>query len=312
MPQAGHYGKPLAEYQGLRVIQCLACGYAHQDPLPEQAELDAYYAKDRFYTQHSPSDWFSKNKAEHLAGFWWPAYDDQIKNLAIRLPYYPLARTRGYPQLVDVGCGDGWFLHRYSQHVPRGNAWGIEPSATARLLAPNSHWIKPSIPDLLDEWQISAIELKPHASARMALVLEHVIDPVLLTMTISKNFVGKHGKLLITVPNEFNPLQNLVRKRYGQAWFIQAPHVNYFTRQSARSLLEACGYRVTYETGTFPIELAWLLGWRYLGNDAIGRQVHHWRLQFEKRNPQLAFRLYHLLYKTLSWGREIVLVGQKL
>ena len=143
----------------------------------------------------------------------------------------------------------------------------------------------------------------------MALVLEHVVDPLETVLIAKKNYIGSKGKLLVIVPNEFNPLQVRVQARVGGAWYVQQPHINYFSKVGINSLLQACGFRITYQGGTFPMELLYLMGHKYIGDDAVGQQCHQIRLNFERRMGWYAFRLYHLLYSRLGWGRETIIVG---
>ncbi len=294
-----HTGTIVAWRDNLKVLFCEQCGYCHLDPLPTPESIDAYYQEDKFYQTFSPPSWFIKNEHEHIAGLWQPGYAYQAN----------LLRQDGMlPELVDYGCGDGWYVKYWrDQGAP---AWGIEPSATARLLAPSTRWIAPDIASLVKDPNCAMQNKNDTDSARMALVLEHVYDPIATLLTVKKAFVGQHGRVQIIVPNEFSSLQRLVEKRHGSAWYVQSPHVNYFTKQSIKALVEACGFRVTYQGGTFPIELAYLLGWKYIGNDEVGQKCHTWRLQFEKRWGSKAWGLYHMLYKVLGWGREALIVGE--
>jgi hypothetical protein len=294
-----HVGVICATNQGLRVMNC-SCGYAHLDPLPSDQDVAEYYRADQFYSEHSPRGWFAINQQEHQAGLWRNAYAYQNKLLKPGL-------WGDYPNVIDLGCGDGYWLdyyHRFYNH----SSWGIEPSETARILSPISGRIAQDI-DGLGYKRYSGIN-EPYNSVRMALVLEHVVDPIMTIAIAKKNYIGAKGKLLVIVPNEFNPLQERVQKHYGSAWYVQKPHINYFSKQSVRNLLEASGFRVTFQGGTFPMELLYLRGWHYIGNDAVGQKCHQYRLNFEKRLGMAAFSLYHLWYSKLGWGRESIIVGQ--
>jgi hypothetical protein len=290
-----HLGPVIATNNNINIIRCV-CGIAHQDPLPDPDSIVNYYKDDRFYIEHSLPEWFIRNKQEHQAGLWRTSYQYQNKLLS----HHGKLR-RVYPNVIDIGCGDAWWLDQYNQ-----SSWGIEPSETARVLSPISGRIATDIDSLNYKRYTSYDE---YNSVRMALVLEHVTDPVTTILVAKKNYVGAKGKLLIIVPNEFNPLQQKVQARIGNAWYVQAPHINYFDKYSINSLLQACGFKVTYQGGTFPMELLYLMGKHYIGDDAVGQRCHQIRLNFEKRMGASAFRLYHLLYNRLGWGRETLIVG---
>ena len=116
-----HSGRVIASYNNLTVINC-QCGIAHLWPLPSEAETTAYYDSDLFYQTHSPPGWFERNAQEYRAGNWQTSFNYQASLLRI---------NDQYPRLVDIGCGDGWFVYHYNTHL--APAWGIEPSASARL-----------------------------------------------------------------------------------------------------------------------------------------------------------------------------------
>ena len=96
----------------------------------------------------------------------------------------------------------------------------------------------------------------------------------------------------------------------GYDWFVQKPHLNYFSKQSIAKCMNKWGFRVVKQTGTFPMELFWLMGYKYIGNDKVGQQVHTWRLNFESKYKGYAFKLYDWWYKWFGWGRETIVVGE--
>lgn len=290
-----HVARRSWQHKNVRVIDCAKCGYVHQDPLPTPEQVDAYYTEDEFYRTHSAPDWFTKTQKEYEAGLWDSAHGWQTSLLR-----YHEGGLNLLPKLYDLGCGQGDFMHFY--HLRGGEVWGTEPSESARKV----HLLPERVTDRMENLRLPG---HPRDSVRMSLVLEHVLDPVFEVVKAKEFLLGPRGKFMITVPNEFNPLQNLVAKRVGP-WFIQEPHLNYFTRATAKALLEAAGLKVTYATANFPMELFYLLGFKYIGNDTLGRRLHMWRLQFETRLGAGAWSLYHMLYNTLGWGRDATLVAK--
>ena len=45
-------------------------GHYRLDPYPLRAKVEAYYEDDRFYAEHSPPDWYEKERQEYEAGLW--------------------------------------------------------------------------------------------------------------------------------------------------------------------------------------------------------------------------------------------------
>jgi len=270
---------------GLTIVDCEQHGYTHLLPRPKGVE--EYYNDDKLYTKHAPADWFSKEATEHKNKEW-DAYHTFLANL--------LSTKCG---LIDVGCGTGYFLKHFIIKKKQLGI-GIEPSHIARYLSPIDHFLFDNIHQIKTnaEWNVS-----------MVLVLEHVYDPVMFIREYI-GYLGRQGHLLIVVPNENNPLQ----KRLGWLHWIGKVHINYFNRVSLLRTVEKAFFaegkevEVVYEGGTFPMEMAAVLGYNYFGNSMMGRKVHRFRLGVEKLFGHRTFYLYSWLYRVFGIGRESVLV----
>jgi SAM-dependent methyltransferase len=284
-----HCGALVAQNQDLRVIDCMLCGYAHLDPLPTPSAVDEYYTNDKFYATHSPLDWLQREKDEHLANLWDSYYEWETR------------KFHSSP-IMDIGCGAGYFGYYASHHACP--TIGVEPSASARAFT-NGKRIYPTIEEALPHWHY-----RSDNSVRMRLVLEHLLNPRAMLRRCWE-LMGPDGILEIVIPLEFNPLQNKLRKAYGSDWFVQPPHINYFTKKSIVKLLKSCNFEIAYEGATFPTELWWQLGYHYLGNDVLGHQLHLRRLNLEKRYGSHIFDIYSLLYRKLGWGREAAIFARK-
>jgi len=293
-----HLGVIVAENNSMYVINCEVCGYVHISPLPGKEEVDAYYEQDEFYRTHGSKWWLANEWIENVNNLWDSSYKYQSR----------LLRRYGAQSLVDVGCGTGWFIEYYSR-MYYALAAGIEPSEIAR------DWSSVMVEDMIypsyeglvaDGWSKGS-----RSSLRMALVLEHILDPRAMLADAIDKYVGKDGVVMLVVPNEFNPLQRRLVQKIGYDWYVQKPHINYFSKDSLRELVKSVGLRVVHQSGTFPMELYRLLGWHYVGNDAIGQRCHRNRLHFERKAGIIAWKTYELLYKLLGWGRESILVAKR-
>jgi hypothetical protein len=123
-----------------------------------------------------------------------------------------------------------------------------------------------------------------------------------------RDFMGDYGVFMVVVPNEFNALQKRIVADLGNHWYVQKPHINYFSKASVGRLFESCGLRVVHQSGTFPMEIFYILGYKYIGNDTLGRKCHRRRLDIEGRFG-ISWQVYELLYKWFGWGRETIIVG---
>lgn len=276
-----HSGPIIASNGKIDIIDCTVCNYAHQKTLPTQMELDDYYRKDKFYTTHSSDDWFAKNYSEHAKGYWKACYEYESRLLS--------------GKLLDYGCGDGWFIKYYDNE-----SVGIEPSSIAR-------WYSSGIEVYND---VASMPKKyKFDSLRLSIVLEHILNPYDLIYSL-KEYMNENHTIQIIVPNEFNSLQNIIRNNYGNDWFVQYPHINYFTRSSAVDFVKKCGYYITDISATFPMELFYILGYKYIGNDKLGRTLHMQRLKLEKKFGYRTFSVYKFLLNKFNYGREIIITGR--
>jgi hypothetical protein len=121
----------------------------------------------------------------------------------------------------------------------------------------------------------------------------------------------------LVVPNDFNPLQEILRDHLGfKPWWVAPPHhLNYFSHESLKGLVQRMGFEVLHVESTFPIDMFLLMGQNYIGHDALGRQVHAMRKAFDQTLLDAgAVALRRKLYGAfadLNLGREIVLYARK-
>jgi len=289
-----HEGPIIAQKDNLQVMDCSICGYAHLYPLPDEEALFRLYEQDEFYNDA----FLQTHLQEHQQGWW---------NSKARW-YLHLLRNDGMPHLLDIGAGLGWLLKYWRQRYGQ-TGHGIEPSLRARNMAKGN-----GVGDLfisLHGYRQYCGEYFPPMgidSVACLLLLEHVLDPKQFLREIAALGLGNEGKILLSVPNDINPLQASVKG--DKSWFVQAPHVNYFTKQSFRALVESCGLEVVEEASTFPMEVFIHLGLDYRNNPQLGHKLHRFRLHFEKLLGINAYRIYQWLYRRYGIGRENIIVAQ--
>lgn len=278
MAETKHYGPIIAK----NIINCQSCGFAHQSHPPAYNDQYRYY--QNVYYQQSEA-WFLKELREHNEGLWKTDYE-------FRLSHFPIK------PIIDVGCGSGWFIdycHVYKSANYVG-LYGVEPSKNINLFFQAERFIRLHLSDI-----------KTSGNIHLSLVLEHVPEPTLFLQSL-KSYLD--GNMLIITPNEFNPLQNLLAKKHGH-WFINKDHINYFTPTGLRHCVRRAGYRIIYESSTFPMEIFPFIGLNYIGNDKLGQKLHRFRLKFQNRLGFKAFKLYKKLYDWWGIGRELFFVVTK-
>lgn len=186
--------------------------------------------------------------------------------------------------IVDIGPGHGHF-------IDYANSKGF--SCVGVDLCSSDHDCIMSYSDFA--------KLSGDFVGRARLVLEHIYDPVEFLSFWRKRL----KKLLIIVPNEFNPLQLELMEKYGYSP-VKLPHLSYFQPESLTMVCQQAGWKVEQQSATFPMELWCRLGFNYVDNPSLGEQCHLLRLKFEKSFGVLAFQLYQHWYDNYGWGRELV------
>jgi 2-polyprenyl-3-methyl-5-hydroxy-6-metoxy-1,4-benzoquinol methylase len=288
----------LASANGYDVIECEECGWAHLDPIPQADALAGMYAGE-YYEEHYP-DTLDNDFNERK--YWQIEHQWKLDVLGELLGH------KG--RILDVGASLGLFV----QHaVADGwSAMGIEPSERAwefatRLGVPVLRGTHDTVfSEALHEFDV----------VHCKLVLEHLPDPVSF-LSWADDHLAPDGLLCVQVPNEFNPFQSAVHGSMSKPkWWIAPPfHINYFTFSSLERLLSRCGFRPCRRLSTFPMELFLLLGFDYIGNGDIGRDMHRRRMTLEERLADSgAEELRRTIYEDWAQrdvGREAIVFARR-
>ncbi len=229
-------------------------------------------------SQAEVDDWYKNSKIfddepdHHL---WYPFFDENLRWLNSH-------------KIVDIGPGAMAFVNYANMHSKK--AIGVD-----------LHIETPKHIHLYSYDEFEKLN-ESFEAGRMRLVLEHVLDPVEF-LAYWRKWVSR---LLIIVPNEFNPLQMELIEQYGYNP-VGLPHLSYFEPYSLEAVCVQAGWKVTRRSATFPMELfAARLGFNYVNNPKMGTECHKLRLRLEKSFGALAFDLYRYWFSTYGWGRELV------
>lgn len=295
----GHEGLLLDSANGFDVIACSACDFNHIVPIPTVEALEEVY-KDDYYTQEKPL--YLEQYQEDLP--WWNlVYQERFETFEKELP---LARRR----ILDIGSGPGYFLLNGKK---RGwETVGIEPSVRAA-----EHSQKLGL-DVRNKFltENTASELGLFDAIHMSVVLEHIPEPENF-LKLAYSLLRPGGLICVTVPNDYNPIQQALTQTCGYtSWWVAPPHhINYFGFDTLGRLLERTGFDEILRESTFPIDMFLLMGDNYIKNGDLGRVCHTKRKQLETKLVEAGLHdLKRSLYKKfaeLDLGREVVIVGKK-
>jgi 2-polyprenyl-3-methyl-5-hydroxy-6-metoxy-1,4-benzoquinol methylase len=293
-----HDGKLLYEKDGCKIIKCQKCEFTHITPLPSEEELLKMY-QEQFWDEIKPE---AISKYEQEIEYWNMVYDEKLDIIDEFVP-----NTK---RILDVGCGAGFFLMRAK--TKGFDVLGIEPSKKASDYA-EEHGIS-VIRNFFERFDISG--QKPFDVIHMNAVLEHSIFP---DKVIEKchSLLTDNGIMIIEVPNDFNLLQKIVEKSIGKDkwWVVPKEHINYFNFETLSNLVKKNGFKILLKDSTFPLELFLLMGYDYIGDDKIGREIHNERMKLEfnllKGGGKDLKRKLYSKFAELGIGRRAIIYAQK-
>jgi 2-polyprenyl-3-methyl-5-hydroxy-6-metoxy-1,4-benzoquinol methylase len=259
------------EHNGLKVVDCVTCGYKHLYPLPKETDTVQLYSKE--FGGKVRKNFIDKKNED--AEYWSLAFERR----SYVYEKYIHKNRFNLPRMLDIGCGTGNFLN-YFKNLGY-DIQGIEPSENfTSVLEENDI---PCLPKLFEE--ITPDEWKKFGCfdiINMSMFLEHVIDPFSI---IKKAFdlLTPGGILTIESPNDFNPLQlSIIDLQKLPMWWITPLHINYFDFESLEFIVTKAGFTPITRNSQFPLELFLHFGEKYIGSKNVGRAVHIKRVAFEK------------------------------
>ena len=294
-----HKGIILQKIGKYKIIDCNFCKFIHIYPIPSDSTLSKLYINDYYKT--TKPQYIKKNETE--IEYWNILFDEKLETLEQHLQ----SRTK---KILDIGCGPGFFLRRAMK-----KGWqvtGIEPSLIA------SEYAKKQGINVLTNFfhQIDLTELDKFDAIHMFDVLEHTNAPIQILQKC-KSLLKKEGIIVIEVPNDFNPLQKLVKNilRKHEYWLAPPQHINYFNFASLTRLLQKIGFKIILKESTFPLEFFLLMGHDYIENDRIGKKKHYERMKLEinLKNGGLNYlkRNIYQYFAELGIGRTSIIYAKK-
>ena len=159
-------------------------------------------------------------------------------------------------EVIDIGCGEGYLATELKKSANR--ITGIDVLPTASETSSLDRYYSAD----LDNGISSVIrQLKGERFTRAILldVLEHLKKPETI-LDECHEILGRDGQLIISVPNIANISVRLMllfgRFNYTERGIMDKTHLRFFTRKTARKMVESRGYEILEEQMTvIPVEL---------------------------------------------------------
>lgn len=211
-------GKSRLEY-----IKCERCKIVFLYPEPSSRDLNRIYSSQEYFTklcQPVTNKFVQKILSLRL----FPEYD-QFVNSFYRRP----------GRLVDIGCGNGEFLH--TMYIRGWNVDGVDPSRiavkNAAKLIPEARFKTGKIYNLNLRRKYEAVTLWH--------VLEHEPNPKKMIRSL-KRLLKTQGNIFLEVPNADSLLFRLFKNRYN--WLMVPEHIYYYCPASLAYLFSQAGLRI--------------------------------------------------------------------
>ncbi|WP_044410336.1 class I SAM-dependent methyltransferase [Thiomicrospira microaerophila] len=273
---------------------------------PLKDDLAHYYSQK--YYQETPSKTYAKS------------YEETEKKLiefriASRFKALQQVYKGKMQRFLDVGCGEGFVLKYFlNQGV---HVEGLDFSH-AGVLQQNPDLIDSVITGDVDQLlHVKVEQLQTYDIIWLQNVLEHVIDPVDL-MAKLKKILADDGVLVLTVPNDFSPLQLRALDKGlidTQFWVTLPDHLSYFNTETLLNFVDQLGWQVLDQLADFPID--WFVmneQSNYVSNPKVGVNAHLARLHLETLIAENHINKVNQFYRALSvigMGRNTVLFLRK-
>lgn len=267
--------------------------------MPEQKDLDAFY-EGEYYSSARPN--YLKEYEEDID--WW--------SLCFESYYKEIERNcnSNSKKLLEVGSGPGIFLK-----VGKDRGWdvvGFEPSKHAYEFS--RRFVSNVINDSFNVEAASKLGLFDVVCMRN--VIEHVEDPEKMLKDV-KSVIKPGGLFFIITPNDYNPLQLILKEKleFKPYWVAPPQHINYFNFKSIKMLLKRLNFEIIkpITSSEFPMEFFLLSGDNYVNNNELGRQCHVKRKELEKNlykyDESLLKSIYHF-FADKEIGREFIIFAK--
>ena len=212
MSNKSHEGEVIDLANGYEILNCTNCGFIHA---LVTKEIDFYTS--HYYDEEKP-DYITSNESE--TEWWDQTYGDRIDRVD------ELA-GRILTRWLDIGTGPGLFLDTAKKR--KKSILGIEPSKKAA-----EHALSKGHEVICGFFGEEILSTLGHFDAvHFSEVLVHVPDPVAFLQNV-RRALNDEGLIVVTVPNDYNPIQDIFTSESGKGkWWLAPPfHLNYFSHES--------------------------------------------------------------------------------
>jgi 2-polyprenyl-3-methyl-5-hydroxy-6-metoxy-1,4-benzoquinol methylase len=183
-----------------------------------------------------------------------------IKHSKSSSHYYARQMVGSNQDVLDIGAGEGFFAAELA--VNGNRITGIDNRPTPAEESPFEQYFSADLEQGIGP-MIRQLGAKRFDRVLLLDVLEHLRHPEQI-LRQSHDVLKRDGLLIVSLPNIANIHVRLMllfgRFNYTERGILDKTHLRFFTRKTARQLLESNGFSIVEEKETIiPVEL--VLGW---------------------------------------------------
>jgi len=214
-------------HENFELTHCQACELLFTNPRPTASEAGPYY-KSENYISHSDTQRGIINKLYHL-----------VRNFTLKQKTQWIEKEKtGNLELLDIGCGNGHFLHACQKAGWKISGMELDPVTAAWAETMLGIDIYSSIKNIPKNEKFNLISLWH--------VLEHVYE-LEEYFTFFKSRIAKEGVLLLALPNSKSfDAQHF--KEYWAAYDVPR-HIYHFEPSTVASLAKRHGFKLKSTRG---------------------------------------------------------------
>ena len=158
--------------------------------------------------------------------------------------------------VLDIGCGEGFFAAELKSDGNR--IVGVDAIESAERHESLEQFITEDL-NAAPEALIRDLGVMRFDRALLLDVLEHLVEPERLLATVGKA-LKPNGRLIVSLPNVANISVRLAllfgQFNYMERGILDRTHLHFYTRKTARALLESAGWEIVESKVTvMPLEL---------------------------------------------------------
>jgi len=179
-----------------------------------------------------------------------------IKQSRYSSHYYARQMVGNQKEVLDVGCGEGFFAAELVKNSNR--VTGVDSLPPSRAGSALAQYYSANLDHGLED-VIKTVQGKRFERILLLDVLEHLQNPARI-LADCQRLLFSDGQIIVSVPNIANFSVRLLllagRFDYTDRGILDRTHLRFFTRKTARALLQDAGYRIVEEKLTVvPVEL---------------------------------------------------------